>query len=87
MAECSTAAPPRNKLKISEEAEASARRSDFRRQLSFGVTISGLKQDASKLLELAADSILHPSFPEAELDQLKEDTLQRIAQEDESLLR
>jgi zinc protease len=76
----------RNKLKISEEAEAlGASLSTFGGKNSFGVTISGLKQDAPKLLELAADSMLHPSFPGDELDKLKEDTLQRIAQEDESL--
>jgi zinc protease len=76
----------RNKMKISEEAEAlGASLSTFGGKNSFGVAISGLKQDSPKLIDLVSDCLLHANFPEDEFEKLKEDTIQRIAQEDESL--
>ncbi len=76
----------RDKLKIAEESEdLGASIAGFAGRSSFGVVAGGLKQDAPKLLDLAADCMLHPAFPQDELDQLKAETLQQIAMEDESL--
>ncbi len=76
----------RNKLKIAEESEnLGATLSSFGGRSSFGVMAAGLKQDAPKLLDLAADCMLHPSFPKDELTLLKQETLQNIAMEDESI--
>jgi len=77
----------RSKLKITEESEGlGASLSTFPGHNSFGVNVSGLKQDAAKLLDLAADCMLRPAFPADELEKLKADVIQQIAQEDESLL-
>ncbi len=76
----------RDKLKMAQESEnLGATLSTFSGRNSFGVQISGLKQDAPKLMELAADCMLHPSFPKDELEKLRTDTLQAIAEEDESV--
>ncbi len=76
----------RNKLQISQASEdLGASLSAFSGKNSFGVEVSGLKQDATKLVELAAECMLQPSFPAEEFETLKSDTLQRIAEEDESL--
>ena len=76
----------RNKLQISQTSEdLGASLSTFSGKNSFGVAVSGLKQDGPKLVELAAECMLQPSFPSEEFEALKGDTLQRIAEEDESL--
>jgi zinc protease len=76
----------RNKLQISQQSEdLGASLSAFSGKNSFGVAVSGLKQDAPKLVELASECMLQPSFLADEFDALKADTLQRIAEEDESL--
>lgn len=77
----------RSKLKIAEEAEGlGANLSVFSGHNSFGVNVSGLKQDAAQLLDLASDCMLRPAFPQDELEKLKADVTQQIAEEDESLL-
>ena len=76
----------RNKLKIAEESEnMGATVGSFSTRTAFGLSATGLSHDAPKLLELAADCLLHPSFPSDELALLKQETLQNIAQEDESI--
>ncbi|MCY3021270.1 MAG: pitrilysin family protein, partial [Planctomycetota bacterium] len=76
----------RSKLKIATETEGlGASLSTFSGRDSFGVTISGLKQDSGKLMDLAADCMLHSGSPSDELERLRTDVLQQIAQEDESL--
>ena len=76
----------RSKLLISKTAEdLGANLATFSGKNSFGVSVSGLKSDAAQLSELAADCMLNPSFPSDEFEALKVDTLQRIAEEDESL--
>jgi len=78
--------PTRDKMKIAEEAEGlGAKLSTFSGRNSFGLTITGLREDAQKLLELASDGMLHSTFPAEELEKLKADVAQQIAQEDESL--
>ncbi len=77
----------RSKLKLAEETEnIGAALSVFSGRNSFGVMIGGLKDDLPKLIDLAADAMLHPSFPADELEKLKADTLEQIAEEDESLM-
>ncbi len=76
----------RSKLKIAEESEnIGATVGSFATKTSFGLSATGLMQDAPKLIELAADCMLNPSFSNEELTLLKQETLQNIAQEDESI--
>ncbi|MEI6235158.1 MAG: pitrilysin family protein [Planctomycetota bacterium] len=76
----------RSKLKIAEESEnMGATVGSFATKTTFGLSATGLKQDAAKLLDISADCLLHPSFPNDELALLKQETLQAIAQEDESI--
>jgi len=76
----------RDKLKIAEEAEGmGASLSTFSGRNSFGVNIKGVKDDLPKLLVLAGECMLQPNFNEQEVQKLKADTLQQIAQQDESL--
>ena len=76
----------RSKLKIASDAEdLGATLATFSGKNSFGVSISGLKQDLPKLMDLVGDTMLHPNFPKDEFDKLKDDTLQEIMQQDESL--
>jgi zinc protease len=77
----------RSKLKLAEEVEAlGARLSTFSGRNSFGVSTTGLKEDLAALMALASDCMLHPSFPKEEAEQVKQEVLQQIAQEDESLI-
>ena len=77
----------RNKLQLAEEVEnLGASLSGFGGRASFGITATGLSSDMPKLLELAGDCLLHPAISDAELAQLKEDTLQQIAQENEDII-
>ena len=74
------------KLKIAEESEnIGATVGSFASRTAFGVSATGLSQDASKLMDLAGDCMLHPTFPNDELTLLKQETLQSIAMEDESI--
>ncbi|HLX60140.1 MAG TPA: pitrilysin family protein [Planctomycetota bacterium] len=76
----------RDKFQIAETWEnLGATFGSFSGRSSFGVNATSLTQDAPKMLDLAADCMLHPSFPDAELAQLKEETLQAIEGEDESI--
>ncbi len=76
----------RSKLQLAEETDAiGANLSGFSGRNSFGVRVTGLSQDLPKLMELAGDCLLHPKFDAGELDQLKGETLQQIAQEDEDM--
>jgi zinc protease len=76
----------RSKLQLAEETEAiGAQLSGFSGRNSFGVNVTGLSQDLPKLIDLASDCLLHPKFDAGELDKLKGETLQQIAQEDESI--
>ena len=78
--------PTRNKLAISKASEdLGATLATFSGKNSFGINVSGLSKDSSKLVELASDCILHPAFPDDEFEMLKQDTLQQITEEDESL--
>jgi len=77
----------RSLLKIAEETEGlGASLDSFSGYNAFGVSARCLKEDAARLMDLAADCMLHPSFPDDELEKLKGETLQQIAQEDESLI-
>ena len=76
----------RNKFKVAEETEdLGASLSTFTGRNSFGLEIKGLRNDLPKLMDLISDSMLHPAFDKEELEKLRADTLQQIAQEDESL--
>ncbi|HEY3323157.1 MAG TPA: pitrilysin family protein [Planctomycetota bacterium] len=76
----------RSKQQIAEQAEdLGSSLSTFSGRNSLGVTVSGLSRDAQKLMDLASDCVLHPSFPPEELEKLRADVLQAIAQEDESM--
>src|SRR6185369_13661484 len=76
----------RNTFKIAEEIEDLGGSLDtFNGRNSFGLTAKGLRADLPKLMDLAADCMLHPNFDKEELEKLRADTLQQIAQEDESL--
>ncbi len=51
---------------------------------TFFVSISVLKEDFQRGLEILADVILHPSFPEEEIEKQRQDTLLAIGRIDES---
>lgn len=79
--------PGRTKIQLAEEVEnLGASLGGFGGRASFGVTATGLSQDLPKLTSLAADCVLHASFPDDELALLKDETLQQIAQEEEDLI-
>ncbi|MEZ4908320.1 MAG: pitrilysin family protein [Saprospiraceae bacterium] len=46
-----------------------------------GFFISGLSKHADKLMELASDAVLNPTFPESEFDKIKAQTLSSLASE------
>jgi zinc protease len=76
----------RGKLKIAAETEnLGASLSTFSGRNAFGVTASGMKEDLGLLLDLASDCLLRPAFAKDELEKLKVETLEQIAQEDEEL--
>jgi len=77
----------RDKQKLAEQVEALGTSLDaFSGRNSFGVSVSGLSDDFARLLDLASDALLHPAFPEAELARLKQEVIQQIAAEDESMM-
>ena len=76
----------RSKLKIAEESEnIGATVGAFATRTAFGMSATGLAKDAPKLIDLAGDCLLHPAFPNDELTLLKQEKLQQIAMEDESI--
>ncbi|HYF49231.1 MAG TPA: pitrilysin family protein [Planctomycetota bacterium] len=76
----------RTKLQIAEQVEGlGASLASFSGRNSFGINVRGLKPDLPALVELAADSMLNPKFDADEFAKLRDEVLQQIAQEDESL--
>lgn len=76
----------RDAQRIALDAEnIGANLDSFSGRTSFGVQLAGLSDDADALVKLASECLLSPKFDAAELDKLRQDTLQQIEQEDESL--
>lgn len=72
----------RNALQISDELQMLGARlsSGSNLDMSF-ISLSALKTNLKKSLELFADVILHPSFPEADFERLQKQQLARILRE------
>jgi len=76
----------RDAQRIAIDAEnIGANLDSFSGRNSFGVQLAGLSDDAETLVKLASECLLTPKFDPAELEKLRQDTLQEIEQEDESL--
>ena len=72
----------RDALQISDELLELGARLDARSNLDMSsVTLSTLRENLDRALELYADVILHPAFPETEFDRLKAQQLARIQRE------
>ena len=75
----------RSKFQIAEEMEeigGSIESSSGRN--TYSVTVSVLKEDFEKGLEILSDVLMNPSFPEEEIEKQREDTLLAIKRIDES---
>jgi len=76
----------RDAQRIALDAESiGANLETFSGRNSFGVQLAGLSDDADALVKLASECLLTPKFDASELEKLRQDTLQQIEQEDESL--
>lgn len=76
----------RTKLQMAGEIESlGASLSTFNGRNTYGLSLRCLKEDLTKVLEIGADSLLNPIFPDDELKKVKEEVLAAIEQEDEDL--
>ena len=74
--------PTRDSLKISEELEALSARFNAGANLDWStVSLNTLKATVEKSLEIYADLILHPDFPQKELERLQKERLAGIQRE------
>jgi zinc protease len=74
--------PTRDSLKISEELDSLSADFSAGADLDFSnVHLNALKLNLDKALEIYADLILHPAFPQKEFDRLQKDRLAAIARE------
>jgi zinc protease len=74
--------PTRDSLKIGEELESLSANFDAGSNLDYSnVSLNALKINMDKALEIYADLILHPAFPQKEFDRLQKDRLAAIQRE------
>ncbi len=76
----------RDALKLAEEVEGlGAQMRAFAGRNSFGLELKGLSRDFRKLLEIAADVIMNPTFPERELEKARQEQLSALRRQREDL--
>jgi zinc protease len=74
--------PTRDSLKIGEELESLSANFNAGANLDYSnVSLNALKVNMDKALEIYADLILHPAFPQKEFDRLQKERLAAIARE------
>ncbi len=74
--------PTRNSLKIGEELESLSAFFDATGNLDWSlVNLNTLKSTMDKSLEIYADLILHPAFPEKEFERLRKDRIAQVQRE------
>jgi zinc protease len=74
--------PTRDSLKIGEELESLSANFGAGANLDYSnVNLNALKLNLDKALDIYADLILHPAFPEKEFDRLKKERLAAIQRE------
>ena len=74
--------PTRDSLKISEELESLSANFNAGANLDYSsVSLNALKLNMDKALDIYADLILHPAFPEKEFERLQKERLAAIQRE------
>jgi zinc protease len=74
--------PTRDSLKIGEELESLSANFNAAANVDYSsVNLNALKANLDKSLEIYADLILHPAFPQKEFDRLQKERLAAIARE------